>query len=82
MRWFRTKSQLCRELEVKAIRDFLVVEAQETEDALERQREEDRRWMEVLTASAATVPPSPVSDTHAQLDEAQVHACKAKPPAY
>lgn len=70
MRWFNTKSQLCRELEVKAIRDFLVIEAREPEDERDRRKEEDRRWMEVLAAE--TAPPSPVSDSRALPDEAEV----------
>lgn len=46
MRWFESKSHLCRELEVKAIQEFL--DKGETEEERKARMEEDAAWMDTL----------------------------------
>lgn len=46
MSWFESKSHLCRELEVKAIQEFL--DKEETEEERKERMEEDAAWMATL----------------------------------
>lgn len=59
MRWFRDKSQLCRELEVQAIRDFIESEKGDSEQERTKRIADDAAWMAAL--SAETPPASPCS---------------------
>eukprot|EP00752_Nemacystus_decipiens_P007186 g6435.t1 len=62
MRWFRTKSHLCRELEVQAIRDFVEAEKDDTDKERAKRLAEDAAWMAALTAATpAPSSPSPSS---------------------
>lgn len=62
MRWFRTKSHLCRELEVQAIRDFIESEKGDTEQERTKRLADDAGWMAALTA-ATPAPSSPSSSS-------------------
>lgn len=63
MRWFRTKSHLCRELEVQAIRDFLESEKGDTQEERAKRIADDASWMAALTAATPALSPSPSSPT-------------------
>lgn len=58
MRWFRTKSHLCRELEVQAIRDFLESEKGDTQAERAKRLADDAAWMATLTAATPALSPS------------------------
>ncbi|CAM9434997.1 unnamed protein product [Ectocarpus sp. 12 AP-2014] len=80
MRWFRTKSHLCRELEVQAIRDFIEAEKGKTEEERTERLANDAAWMASLTAEATppVSPPPPAPSSSCCSSEAdrkeQVHA--------
>lgn len=63
MQWFRTKSHLCRELEVQAIRDFLEYEKGDTQEERAKRIADDTAWMAVLTAATPALSPSTSSPT-------------------
>ncbi|CAN0391218.1 unnamed protein product [Ascophyllum nodosum] len=48
IKWFKSKSQLCRENEVKAIRQFLEKAKEETEEERNARIEEDIAWIAAL----------------------------------
>lgn len=89
MRWFRTKSHLCRELEVQAIRKFVESEKGKTEEERTERLANDAAWMAALTAETPPVtppPPAPSSSccsseadrkerVHAEEEQAQVCSC-------
>ncbi len=58
MRWFRTKSHLCRELEVQAIRDFLESEKGDTETERTKRLADDAAWMAAMTSATPPLSPS------------------------
>ncbi|CAM9372385.1 unnamed protein product [Ectocarpus fasciculatus] len=59
MRWFRTKSHLCRELEVQAIREFIELEKGKTEEERAERLANDAAWMAALTAETPPLSPPP-----------------------
>lgn len=63
MRWFRTKSHLCRELEVQAIQDFLESEKGDTQEERAKRIADDASWMAALTAATPALSPTPSSPT-------------------
>ncbi|CAM9158029.1 unnamed protein product [Pylaiella littoralis] len=64
MQWFRTKSHLCRELEVQSIRDFLVSEKGDTQQERAKRIADDTAWMAALTAETpATSSSTPASSS-------------------
>ena len=64
IRWFQTKSKLCRELEVQTIRDFEAAEEGDTAEERRKRLADDATWMAVLTAATppTTPPPSHVDE--------------------
>lgn len=74
IRWFQTKSRLCRELEVQAIRDFVAAEKGDTAEGRRKRLADDTAWMTVITAStpAATPPVSPPPQQQHVDEEEQV----------
>ncbi|CAM9492720.1 unnamed protein product [Scytosiphon promiscuus] len=59
MRWFRDKSQLCRELEVQAIRDFIESEKGDSEQERTKRIADDAAWMAALKAETPPASPTP-----------------------
>lgn len=89
MRWFRTKSHLCRELEVQAIREFIESEKGKTEEERAERLANDAAWMAALTAETPPLSPPPLAPSssccsseadrkervHAEEEQAQVTSC-------
>ena len=74
IRWFQTKSRLCRELEVQAIRDFVAVEKGDTAEGRRKRLADDAAWMAVITAATppATPPTSPPAPPQQQQQQQHV----------
>eukprot|EP00903_Cladosiphon_okamuranus_P012326 g11557.t1 len=88
MRWFRTKSHLCRELEVEAIREFIESEKGHTDEERAKRLQDDAAWMVALTAATPTptpAPPSPSCSSPPSVDSAPscssaARSSEAEPP--
>lgn len=67
IRWFQTKSKLCRELEVQAIRESVAAEKRDTAEERRKRLAEDAAWMAAVTTAIPPLSPPPHVDEEEQV---------------